>query len=104
MPEKNAVKKHYVLKSITCRVNFDKDMTQEERAVMGKHIAYWTDKLNNGTVLLFGPVFEQAGTYGIAIMEVEDEAEILSSIEEDPAVIAGLLNTGFSLMLAVLPK
>jgi uncharacterized protein YciI len=102
LSEIRSEKKHYVLKSISCRPTFSQDMTQEERVVMNKHIAYWTDKLNNGTVLVFGPVFDKAGVYGIAIMGVEDESEVYISIEEDPAVKAGLLITDVSLMHAVL--
>jgi uncharacterized protein len=102
--ENRLEKKHYLLKSISCRPTFSQDMTLEERVVMRQHIAYWTDKLNSGIVLVFGPVFDKAGVYGIAIMGVEDEAEVHLSIELDPAVKAGLLTTELSLMNAVLPE
>jgi uncharacterized protein YciI len=102
--EKEIRKKHYLLKSISCRPTFSQDMTPEERVVMSQHIAYWTDKLNSGIVLVFGPVFDKAGVYGIAIMGVQDESEVHLSIELDPAVKAGLLTTELSLMNAVLPE
>jgi hypothetical protein len=102
--ENRLEKKHYLIKSISCRPTFSQDMKPEERVVMSQHIAYWTDKLNRGIVIVFGPVFDKAGVYGVAIMGVENEAEVHLSIEMDPAVRAGLLTTEFSLMSAVLPE
>jgi uncharacterized protein YciI len=102
--ENRLEKKHYFLKYNSSRPTFSQDMTPEERVVMSQHIAYWTDKINRGIVLVFGPVFDKTGVYGIAIMGVEDESEVLLSIEVDPAVRAGLMTTEYSLMSAVLPE
>jgi uncharacterized protein len=31
-------------------------MSDEERGIMMKHVAYWTEIMNQGKVLAFGPV------------------------------------------------
>lgn len=97
-------KKHYVLKSFSTRPTFQQDMTAEERTVMQQHIAYWADKAEKGIAIVFGPVFDPKGGYGLGIIEVEEEDQVHALIKDDPAVKAGLLKTEFYSMRAVLPK
>lgn len=77
-------------------------MTEEERNIMLQHIAYWTDKQNQGIALVFGPVLNPAAPYGLAIIEVENEEQVPKIIEEDPAVIARLMTTEFYPMKAII--
>jgi uncharacterized protein YciI len=97
-------KMHFFLKSTPPRPTFHQDMTAEERTIMLKHIDYWTDKQNQGIALVFGPVLNPSAPQGIAIIEVENETLVPKLIEEDPAVIAGLMTTEFYPMIATLPK
>lgn len=76
---------HYFLKLIPCRPSFSQDMTAEERAIMMQHIAYWTELMNKGQVVVFGPVFDPAGAYGMGVVETETEAELLDFMKNDPA-------------------
>jgi uncharacterized protein YciI len=68
-------------------------MTEAEREIMGRHFAYWTDQMNWGHVLVFGPVMAPDGFYGLGIVEADSEELIRGIIQEDPAIQAGLLNT-----------
>ncbi|MEH7549044.1 YciI family protein [Neobacillus vireti] len=79
-------------------------MTVEERNIMLEHIAYWTDKQNQGIALVFGPVLNPSAPHGLAVIEVEYEAQVPKLIAEDPAVIAGIMTTEFFPMIATLPK
>ena len=97
-------KLHFMLKSTPPRTTFQQDMSDEERTIMGKHIAYWTDKQNQGIALVFGPVRNPTSPHGIAIIEVENEDQVPKLIAEDPAVIAGIMTTEYHPMLAVLPN
>ncbi|MFE5321004.1 YciI family protein [Paenibacillus sp. NPDC056579] len=97
-------KMHFMLWSTPPRTTFPQDMTNEERSIMMQHIAYWTDKQNQGIALVFGPVRNPASPHGLAIIEVENEAQVPQLIAEDPAVIAGIMTTEFHPMLATLPK
>jgi len=95
------LKSHYFLKLIPCRPTFALDMTDAERAIMGQHIAYWKPFLASGEVVVFGPVMDPAGPYGIGIVAAESEAAIRTFIANDPA---SQINTyEFHPMRAVLP-
>ena len=65
-------------------------MTEEERKVMMAHVAYWKARLDEGKVLVFGPVLDPKEIFGIAIVEVSTEAEMRILIANDPAVKAGV--------------
>lgn len=71
---------------------------------MGQHVGYWTDKQNQGIVVVFGPVLNSSDPHGIVIVGVENTEQVPSLIAEDPGVVAGILKTEFYLMNAVLPK
>lgn len=71
------------------RPTFHLDMTPDERATMEAHVAYWTDKAERGTAVVFGPVMDSAGVYGVGIYQVDDEQHMQDLIDGDPAL--GLL-------------
>ncbi len=54
---------------------------------MGRHAAYWTALMNQKKVVAFGPVFDPAGVYGMGVAEVENEAELRSLLDNDPAIV-----------------
>lgn len=95
---------HFMLKSTPPRVTFHQDMTEEERNVMFQHIAYWKDKQNLGIALVFGPVLDPKAPHGLAIIEVENEAQVPQLIAEDPAVIEGIMTMELYPMMATLPE
>lgn len=76
---------HYFLKLIPCRPTFSQDMTAEERAIMMQHIAYWTELMNKGKVVVFGPVLDPAGIYGMGVVEAESEEVLIDFMNNDPA-------------------
>lgn len=80
-----ADKKHFFLKLNPPRASFTADMTDEERGIMQRHIAYWAPYVQDGTMMVFGPVFDPAGGYGIGIMAVDDEDQLKTLIAADPA-------------------
>ena len=61
------------------------DMTEDERAVMQRHIAYWAPFVQDGTVIVLGPVSDPKGGYGIAVVRVDNEEHLQSLIARDPA-------------------
>jgi len=78
-------KKHFALKLIPCRPSFSQDMTPEERAIMTEHIAYWKALMDKDKVIVFGPVMDPAGVYGLGVIEAENEEEVKAFIANDPA-------------------
>ena len=78
-------KKYFVLHLLPSRTDFAQTMTDEERGIMMKHIAYWTEIMNQGKVLAFGPVLDPNEVYGLGIICVDSEQEVKDFIANDPA-------------------
>ena len=76
---------HFFVKLIPPRPTFSEDMSAGERQFMQQHALYWTDLMNKRIVVVFGPVLDPAGTYGIGIVEAEDEKHLRSLLAGDPA-------------------
>jgi uncharacterized protein len=77
---------HFVYRLIPPRPTFAADMTEHEQAVMADHTAYWTDLFNQGRVVVFGVVLEQAVAWGLAVVEAEGEEDVRALAADDPAV------------------
>jgi uncharacterized protein YciI len=65
-------------------------MTNEERQLMQQHVAYWTNLAETGVALLFGPVADPAGSYGVGVVEVEQEKDVAVLTANDPVTKSGL--------------
>jgi uncharacterized protein YciI len=83
-------RRHFVYRLVPPRPSFAADMTDAEQAVMGEHAAYWTKLFEEGSVVVFGVVVEQAGAWGLAVVEAEDEADLRAIAAGDPAVKTNL--------------
>ena len=78
-------KKYYFLKLIPPRASFTVDMTDEERAIMYAHIAYWAPHIQAGTMIVMGPVADPNGGWGLGVIAVENEEQLNELIKDDPA-------------------
>jgi uncharacterized protein YciI len=81
---------HFLYKLIPPRPTFDKDMSETEKAIMGRHIAYWQRLAERGTAIVFGPVSDPAGAWGLAVVEADTNEQVRALGDADPAVISGL--------------
>jgi uncharacterized protein YciI len=81
---------YFVYKLIPPRPTFDADMNDEEAATMGRHAEYWQALLADGHVVVYGPVSEPSGTWGLAVFEAEDEEKARAIGAGDPAVQSGM--------------
>jgi len=61
------------------------DMTAEERQIMGAHVAYWAPYIQDGTMLVMGPILDPAGGYGAGVIRIESETELQELLAKDPA-------------------
>src|SRR5438270_8113478 len=82
------------------RPNFAFDMTDEERAVMRRHAAYWQPLVEAGRMVVFGPVLDRGGSWGLGVVEADDEEEIRAFAARDPAVTTGTATLEMGTMLA----
>lgn len=76
---------YFLLHLLPCRADFAFTLSDEERNIMQQHVAYWKQKMNEGKVVVFGPVLHPNGPYGLGIVKVIDEEEVKLFIKEDPA-------------------
>ena len=53
---------------------------------MQEHVAYWLGLMKELKVVVVGPVLDPKGTYGIAVLEVEDELTAQDIASNDPAI------------------
>jgi len=83
-------KQHYFFKLIPPRPTFPYDITDAESRLMDEHSRYFQSHFESGRIILFGLVLAADGAFGIAILEVENEAEARRFGEADPSVKAGL--------------
>lgn len=81
---------YYMYKVTPPRPTFATDMTASEAAIMDYHIAYWTDLLDKGIAVTFGPVADPAGLYGMAVVESHSEQEVRVLASGDPVICTGL--------------
>ena len=74
------------------RATFAQDMTESERELMVVHGGYWRSLAEKGVAVVFGPVMDPKGTWGLVIVEAKDEAEVHALMINDPVVKT---NAGF---------
>jgi uncharacterized protein len=67
------------------RPNFQATMTEAEGAQMAAHATLWRKRLSEGKVVVFGPVLDPAGVWGMGVARATTAAEVEGWIEEDPA-------------------
>jgi uncharacterized protein YciI len=95
-------KMYFFVKLNPSRADFAQTMTDEERSVMQAHSAYWKEYMNQGKVVVFGPVLDPKGVFGMGVVGVGSEEDLLSFIDKDPA--ASLNTFEYYPMRAVLPE
>jgi uncharacterized protein YciI len=81
----NSEKKHFFLRLNPPRPSFIADMTDEEKNIMQQHVAYWSTLLDEGTAIVYGPVFDPKGGYGTGVVAVDSEEHLNRIIANDPA-------------------
>ena len=92
---------YFHLKLVTPRSTFPHDASADEMAAMDRHAAYWRAKAEAGTAIAVGPVFSDAGAFGLAVVEVDDAAAAQALADGDPVIAAGL---GFQYEIAAIPS
>jgi len=79
----------FVLRLIAPRPDFAQTLTDAERAIMNRHAAHWTPYLEGGDMVVFGPVLTDAASYGLAVVDTEDEPALRAFAAQDPVVTTG---------------
>jgi uncharacterized protein YciI len=90
----------FVLRLSADRPDFAMTMTDEEREVMGRHAAHWQPWVEDGRMVVFGPVLDGTGSWGLGVVETDDEDGLRAHAAQDPAVTSGTGTLEVGQMLA----
>jgi hypothetical protein len=58
------------------RPTFALDMSDEEREIMARHAGHWRPWVESGQMVIFGPVLDSSGSWGLGVVETDDEEEL----------------------------
>ncbi|BBZ62732.1 YciI family protein [Mycolicibacterium monacense] len=80
----------FLFKLVPPRADFAQTMTADEQQAMAGHQDYWRDLLAAGKVVVYGPVADPEGVWGLGVLRAADRAEVLEIGRHDPSVLAGV--------------
>lgn len=87
------MKYYFLYKLASPRPTFPQDITEAEKELMQEHVTYWKGLADKGIAVVFGPVADPNGAWGLAIVEVEDRDAVHMLGANDPVIRA---NAGFN--------
>jgi uncharacterized protein len=90
----------FVLRLIAPRPNFAQTLSDSERAVMNQHAAHWQPYLERGDMVVFGPVLTDDDSFGLAVVDAEDEQALRDFAAQDPVVRSGTASFEFGRLAA----
>jgi uncharacterized protein len=79
----------FVFRLMAPRPTFALDMSDEEREIMAQHAAHWQPWIDSGQMVIFGPVLDASGSWGLGIVEADDEDGLRTVAANDPVVTTG---------------
>ena len=79
----------FVLRLKAPRPDFALEMSDAEREIMGAHAAYWQPVVDAGDMVVFGPVMDSTGSWGLCVVDADDEDELRAFAAADPVVTSG---------------
>jgi uncharacterized protein YndB with AHSA1/START domain len=80
--------RYFLCRLLPPRPTFAHDMSSEEAGVMRRHAAYWKGLLDQGFAVVFGPVGDPAGPWGLGVLCVPDEEKLRALRDADPVILA----------------
>ena len=98
--------RYFVNRLLGPRPTFPMDITPDERELMGAHAQYWMRHMAEGRVVVFGPVADPKGVWGLGVVRARDEAEVEAMLAGDPVIVAqrGFSYESLPMLSAVLPS
>src|ERR1700685_3695417 len=79
----------FVLRLIAPSPPFAQTLTDAEREIMNRHAAHWRPYLERGDMVVFGPILTDDDSYGLAVVETDDEQALRDFAAQDPVVTTG---------------
>lgn len=92
---------YFAYKLIPPRPTFAQDMTEAEANLMREHGGYWTALARRRIAVVFGPVADPNGAWGLAVVEAAGEAQARALSMNDPTITRGV---GFRFGIYPMPR
>ena len=67
---------------------------------MDRHAAHWQPYIDSGQMVIFGPILDDSGSWGLGVVEADNEEELRAFAARDPAVTSGTTEMELGKMLA----
>lgn len=90
----------FIIRLTAPRPTFALDMSEEERGIMARHAAHWQPWIDSGQIVVFGPVLDTSGSWGLGVVEADNEEELRAFAADDPVVTTGTGAVEIGTMLA----
>jgi uncharacterized protein YciI len=81
---------YLVFRLIPARPTFVEDMTPDEAAIVAEHAEHWRPQLEAGKLVVFGPVLDASGAWGLGVLEADSEEDALALSGTHLAVTSGI--------------
>jgi uncharacterized protein YciI len=82
--------KLFLVRLLPPRADFAQTMTPNEQDAMARHAEYWHALLDAGRVVVYGPVADPEGVWGMGVVRAGSQTEVVELGEKDPAIAAGV--------------
>jgi uncharacterized protein len=82
--------KLFLFRLLPPRPDFAQTLTQAEQDAMQQHAAYWKRLLADGRVVVFGPVADPEGVWGLGVVRADTHEEVVTIAQRDPAITSGV--------------
>jgi uncharacterized protein YndB with AHSA1/START domain len=79
----------FVCRLLAPRPTFAADMDAAEVEIMRQHARYWRELLEEGEAVVFGPVGDPAGAWGLGVIRTSSEERMHALRDGDPAIRSG---------------
>ena len=56
---------------------------------MARHAAHWRPWIESGQMVIFGRVLDSTGSWGLGVVEADDEEKLRAFARDDPVVMTG---------------
>jgi uncharacterized protein YciI len=80
----------FLFRLIPPRADFAQTMTPTEEGAMTQHASYWQELLSAGKAVVYGPVADPEGVWGLGVLRAGGRDEALQIGDNDPSVVAGV--------------
>jgi len=82
--------KLFLFRLLPPRADFAQTMTPDEQDAMARHAAYWHELMGAGRVVVYGPVADPEGVWGLGVVRASSQAEVVELAQKDPVIASGI--------------